>query len=497
MSVTKGLPSELKMDMVSLPDSVTSYAVKVVPQNLSSIVSNTVTINPTVFSAASKVAQITMPSQQINFDIPSGQNRNTWIDTAKSTISFRVNYNRVEGATAIGDCMQARLIHNAYNFFNRLFHTSATGTIPDDVPLSNLAYTTYLQNNLNASDVDSVALAYGFNSESGTSTSANSINQNTGHSIAGWSASQTAGATADYWYSYELPLPSSVFGCFARGMFPIGSVSKLTMSLVTDSIAPVVIQSTSAATASSSSVLKLTISDIALNLSYVDLGDAGSALLGGSGTKICSGITHRVSSTTIPAEATGAISSLMGLRGSSVRSLCTKFVENLVDPSGCANDKFDSKLPLATGMNYFLQGSTRVPPYPLDAIRAPSSVFMRALQASNAFNERQYKNAGTPQTFCVYVEPKTAGDLTAITDRDRYLASSNTGYNFLANFEFAMNLQKVSKSKILDGMNFNTSNQYLEMNIAVKQARSITLYHIAELDVIYVITPDGDIQARL
>ena len=68
MSVVKGLPSELKMDMVSLPDSVTSYSVKVAPQNLSSITSNTFTVSPTTVTGAS-VKQITFPSTQVNFAI--------------------------------------------------------------------------------------------------------------------------------------------------------------------------------------------------------------------------------------------------------------------------------------------------------------------------------------------------------------------------------------------------------------------------------------------
>lgn len=493
MSVVKGLPSELKMDMVSLPDSVSSYAVKVVPQNLTSIASSSLAISSTNFTASGVVTQISMPSQQINFDIPAGQNKNTWIDTAKSTISFRVAYNRVENSTtALSDTMKANLIHNAFNYFNRIFAVSATGNIIDDVPLINLAHTNYLQNNYNAADVDSLALAYGFNADSGTSTSANAINANTGHSIAGWSTTASTSSNVDFYYSYELPLPSSVIGAFAKQMFPIGQVSKLTLSLVTDAIAPVCIQCTGSTTGSTT--LKITLTDIALNLSYVDLGEAGSALVGGMGApRICAGITHRVSSTTLASGTSGQVSSLMGLRGSSVRSVTTRVVENVVSSSGNANDKFDSKLPLAYGINYFLQGNQRVPPFPLDCVRTPASVFMRALHASNAFNERQYKNAGTPQTFCVYTA--TSGSFPS--DRDRYLSSSTTGYNFLANFEFAMNLQKVSKSKILDGMNFNTSNQYLEMNLGLSSTNSLTLYHIAELDVIYVITPDGDIQTRI
>jgi hypothetical protein len=424
------------MQMVSLPESVSSYSVKVAPQNLTSIVSSTFTANPTNVASAS-VKQISMPSTQINFDIPAGQSKNTWIDSAKSTLSFRVNYKRVEGSTALTDIVKANLIHNAYNYFNRIFHVSATGNIIDDVPLSNLANTNYLQQNLSAQELDSLALPYGFNAETSVG-GASSSNANTGHSIATWSAVQTLSTTTNTYHSYEAPLPSSVMGSFARGMFPIGSVSKLTLSLVSDAIAPICLAFSAIATTGASTDFSITISDLALNLTYVDLGESGSALLG-NGPKICSGITHRVSSSTINSGTSGSISVLMGLRGSSVRDITTRVVENVVSTAGSANDKYDSKLLLATGVNYFLQGSMRVPPNPLDVIRQPASVYMRCLQASNAFNERQFKMCSTPQSFCIY----TATGASLPTDKDYYLSSSTTAYNSLATFMFSMPLQKV------------------------------------------------------
>jgi hypothetical protein len=486
MSVVKGLPQELKPDFVSLPESVSSYSVKVVSQNVTSVVSST--LNVAAGKTSGQVIQVTMPSTQINFDIPCNQNKNTWIDTSKSTISFRAIYKRVEGGTAMNNSMDAALIHNAYNFFNRIFHVSSTGSIIDDVPLSNLAVTNFLQQNISAQEMDCLSLPYGFNNESAIGATS-STNANTGHSIALWSAAST-GTKYEY-HSYELPLPSSVIGSFARAMFPIGSVSKLTLSLVTDSIAPVCIAFDTTSTGSAD--LSITLSDFAINLQYVDLGEAGSALLGGSGPKICSGITHRVSSTTLNSGVSGAVSQLLGIRGSSVRSLTCRVSEGVVSTAGSANDKFDSKMPLATNINFYLGGKDRIPPNPLSPLTAPASVYMRALQASNAFNERQYKMSSTPQSFCVYTA--TSGDLTTI-EKEYNVSSSTTAYNSLATFMFAMPLQKVSKSKILDGYNFNNSNQYCELTLLTGSTNNLIFYFIAELDVIYIIN-DGDIQVRI
>jgi hypothetical protein len=60
---------------------------------------------------------------------------------------------------------------------------------------------------------------------------------------------------------------------------------------------------------------------------------------------------------------------------------------------------------------------------------------------------------------------------------------------------FSMPLQKVSKSKILDGLSFQSSNQYFEANLQIGSTNALALYFIAEMDIIYVIE-GGDIMVR-
>lgn len=487
-NIVKGLPEELRFNSVSLPDSVMSYSVKVAPQNLTSVTSQTYTVNPTNVTGAS-IKEINVPSTQINFDIPTSGSPYTWIDTAKSTISFRVGYTRAEGGTTIGNICSANLRGCAMNFFARLFETSATGTIITDVPQIHLAHQNDLMMNMSPQEMDALALPFGFNAEAPAS---NSLNANTGHSLSTiYGGTQTISTSETEWYSYELPLPSPLLGKFARGMMPIGKVSKLTLSLVTDTTAPITLNFSAAAPASSSSSFSFVIQDLALNLSYVDLGAEASALLGG-GSSILHGITHRVSSSTIASGTTGQVSVLMGLRGSSVRSLYTRVVENTISTAGSANGIFDSKLLLSNGVNYFLGGKDRVPPNPLDVLRQPASVYMRALQAANSFSDRQYKMASTPQSFCIY----TATGSSIPSGSDFYVSSSTTTNTSLASFVFGMPLQKVSKSRILDGYNFQLGNHFFEANLAIASTNNLTLYFIAECDCIYVFE-GGDIQVRI
>jgi hypothetical protein len=491
MSVVKGLPAELKMDKVSLPDSVSSYFVKVAPQNVTSVTSQSYAINSTNVAAAGYRA-VNSPSTQINFDIPAGQ-KGTYIDVDQSTISFRVKYSRADGATKLSDGIlnRVQLVHNAFNFFQRIFHTSATGTILDDVPNVNLAYTNWLQQNISAQEMDSLALPFGFNAETPVDASGSS-NANTGHAITGI-ANGTASTTTSVYYSYEVPLPSSLIGRFASQMFPIGDLQKLTLSLVTADVTPVVLYLNAAATGSAD--FSTTIDNISINLKYVSLGEQASALLGGNGMKICSGITHRVSSSTVAASTSGAVSILLGNRGSSVRSLTTRCVDlSTSGPTtgGSVNLIYDSKLIPATSLNYFISGVQRCPPNPLDPCRMPASVYMRVLHAANSWSERQFKFSGTPQSFCIY----PAG-VSLPSDKDNYLASSASEQKSLATFMFAMNLQKVSKSKILDGMNMNGASSFLEMNLVGGNTNSLTFYTISEQDILFIIDPStGDIQVR-
>lgn len=491
MSVVRGLPEELRMNAVSLPEGVQSYSVKVVPQNLSSITSNTTSV--VAADGANAIKEITVPSTQIIFDIPTVASKNTWIDTAKSTISFRVRYQHTAGGTTwAANDLQARLRGCAWNFFNRIFHTSSTGEIVDDVPLCHLAHQQHIGFNQDSAELDSIALAYGFDFQDGVS---NSVNGNSGHAINSYQISPGNSSTFSSYYSYEFPLPSSLLGKFCKGMFPIGKVNKLTLTLQTDTTAPISVRVASV-TASASCSLSFVMDNISINMQYVDLGEAGSALLGGGDSAVVHGITHRVSQSTLPA-GKGAVSILMGLRGSSVRSLATRVVDGSVSASGSTNGIFDSKLLHANSINYYLGGKERIPPNPINVIAQPASAFMRALHASEAFNDRQMKFNSTPNEYLKYCATGDTVDASGNQYDQRIItAGSSTLPTYLSNWCFAMPLMRVSKSKILDGYNFNSSNQYFEANIVATNSASSAVYFIAELDVLYVIQ-DGVIMTRI
>lgn len=485
-AVEKALPVELTMSKKALVDGVSAFPVRAVPSNVQSVASQTLTLSETFTNGT--VATMTMPAQQINIDIPIPA-ETTWIDTQKTTLSFRAKYVRSDSAT-IGSAVKANLRGNAFNFIQRISHTSSSGTIIDDVVNCDIAHQNDINLDFNASDLDSLALAYGFDAErviaAGASDGSANICYNTGHDI-------SFNAAGTYYHSYCFPLPSSVIGRFCSQFWPIGkSGSKLTVSLVLNPIAPITIQSTATPSGTSlSSSFSVELSDFAINMNYVDLGVQGSQLLGGAGPVVVAARTHRVSSAIIPASTTGSTQLLIGLRGSSVRSLYTRFSENAITLAGSANGVYDSKAPLGL-LNYFLGGSSRLPAQPYNVLTAPATVFMAAMQASNAFSEKHYKHSGTPNTFCLY----TAGTLPAASDQQLVLAGSTSDAKYLGSFVFGYHLAKLSKEAIMSGYNMNSSNNYLELNLTAANTNSLTAWFIGEMDVLYIV--DGnDVAVRI
>ncbi len=119
---------------------------------------------------------------------------------------------------------------------------------------------------------------------------------------------------------------------------------------------------------------------------------------------------------------------------------------------------------------------------------------MRLQQASESYDNYRFKSSLTPNVFCNAIASGTA----LPTGTDSYVASIDTTPTQCAGFAFGYNLQKVSKDQIIDGVNLNMSNQYLEMTISNAPTNSLTAYFIAKLDILYLINmTTGDIEVRM
>ena len=483
MATTIGFPKSLQNEIdYSLPASVNSYSVKVVPSNLSQVQSATQTLT------ASSTLQLNGTSSNIIFDIPAGQSKDVFIDPRFSTLSFRVNYEIVNTPSA-AIVTSAQLRSNAMSHFSRTYTQSQSGVVLDDINSLDVLADMLVQNEIDVGSRDVLSAMYGFQYEGAT---ANQLFSNQGHKIVGIDNTTLGAATTKY-YSYCVPLMNSLIGKGASKMFQIGATGKLQIVLTTNSVIPVTFVTSTATTAAT---FRITIDNIALNLQYVSLGSEAMKLLNKSGMQYFNGLTYRVSSSTVPASTSGAISLLTGLRGSSVRSMFVRFSEaSTLSTAGCINYTLDSKCPAATSIAWNVNG-VLVPSNPTDIVHNPALAFAQTQQAIGSFNNYEFKSGLVPSQYFIYLP--TGGTFPTDADAVFTAASNASSVANQAQFCWGYSLEKVAKEGILDGVNLNSGNTFLNMNWACNNSNAVTAFFLSRLDIIYVLNTDsGEVTSRL
>ena len=476
-----GFPKELQNEIdYSIPASVNSYAVKVVPSNVSSVVSTTQALT------ASSVLNLQGTNANVIFDIPAGQGKSQFIDPRFTTLNFRVQYEILAGASS-AVVTSACLRSSAMAHFDRAYIQSQSGVLLDDVNLVGVVADQVNGLEIDVAQRDALAILYGFQYEAGA---ANSQNNTQGHKLAGIDATTLSAAAVDY-RSYCMPLMNSLIGKGASKFFQIGATNKLQLVLQTAAVLPITIITGTATTAAT---MKVTIDNISLNLQYVDIGAEGVKMLNKTGLQYYNGITYRASTSTLPSSS-GAVSLLTGIRGSSVRSIFTRCCEAAtLSTAGCVNYLYDSKLPQASSISYNVNGVI-VPPNPVDLLRAPATAFGFTQESNGSFNTYEFKSGLTPDRYCVVVP---GGTLASDADENIVLAgNASSAYN-QSQFSFGYNMEKVSKFGIMDGANLNSGNTFLNLVLANASTNTLTFIFIAKMDIIYILdTASGDIQVRM
>ena len=476
-----GFPKELQNEIdYSIPASVNSYAVKVVPSNLSSVVSTSQVLT------ASSTLNLQGTNSNIIFDIPAGQGKSQFIDPRFTTLNFRATYEILSGASA-AVITSACLRSSAMAHFDRAYMQSQSGVLLDDVNLAGVVADQVNGLEIDVAQRDALAMLYGFQYEA---SAANALNATQGHKLNGIDATTLSAATADY-RSYCMPLMNSLIGKGASKFFQIGATNKLQLVLQTAAVLPLTIITGTVTTAAT---MRVTLDNISINLQYVDIGAEGVKMLNKTGLQYYNGITYRASTSTLPSSA-GAVSLLTGIRGSSVRSIFTRCCEaGTTSTAGCVNYLYDSKLPQASSISYNVNGVI-VPPNPVDLLRAPATAFGFTQESNGSFNTYEFKSGLAPDRFCVNVP---GGSLPADADENIVIAgNASSAYN-QSQFSFGYNMEKVSKFGLMDGANLNSGNTFLNLVLANASTNTLTFIFIAKMDIIYILdTQTGDIQVRM
>lgn len=481
MATPVGFPKELSNEIdYSLPPSVSSYSVKVIPSNLSQVQSASQTL------AANLAQQLNGTSSNVIFDVPAGQSKSVFLDPRYTMLNFRAKYSVTN--TAAATITSAQLRSHAMAHFDRTY-TQSNGIVLDDINSLGVVADMLVQNEIDAPSRDVLSAMYGFQFEGATS---NSLNVNQGHKINGIDNTTLAAAT-DRYYSYSVPLLNSLIGKGASKMFNIGAVSSLQVVLQTAAIIPITFVVGASATPA---VFQLTLDNFSINCQYVDIGAEGLKMLNKGGIQYYNGITYRASTSTIPSSTAGSISLLTGLRASSVRSLFCRFTETAtIGTTTCINGIYDSKCPAATSIAWNINGQL-VPNNPVDIVHNPALAFAQTQQAIGSFNNYEFKSGLVPSQYFIYLP--TGG--TFPTDADQLFTLSSTASSAAnqAQFCYGYSLEKVAKAGILDGMNLTSGNTFLNMVWACNNTNAVTAYFIGKMDVIYVLdTASGQISVRL
>lgn len=492
-SIPLGLPKTmLPSPEAALSGGVTSQWVKILPNNISQIVSDEVSVPTT----ASTRQAVTLGSQPIQFELPTG-GPNQFLDVAKSTVSFRVNYETTVASTASYSNIDCYLQSSAHSFFERI-QTYVAGALVDDVTGLNLAMAEELSYSLTAPERD-MNWHLGCLAENAGTASENKIQ---GHPI----DSVLTGAAgsipkANECYSYEIPLMSSLYGPKSKSMVPLSKIGKSQIVLTTPQVAPVLLFALSTSNGTGAGAkFRITIDNFAINWFVVTLDDKSASLLGGSlnGEFYTASITQRVGYGTINASTTGQTSIQVPVRVKSCRALSTRFSENSIAIAGSINGIYDSKCPMASSINYFIASKYRLPPNPLNLTTEVGRAYSHAIDAGFVDSYDVYKQRPglSPNAYCVYV----AGG--AVAEGDKYdnrfiLAGSSTSTSSLSCFSFAEDLRTTSTSTILAGADLTVSNTFLELSLAKTNTNALNVAFIARADILFMFRGDGTVTSSV
>ena len=481
-----GLPAEVQPSLsYSLPASARSYTVRVQPTNLSSVASATLSCGLTAGVLSSDLA---FPNTNIIFDIPTSQSPSTFLDTRMTTLNFKATTTVVTaGVTGTAADSAANLRGGAASFFDIMTIYGGDGAVLEQINEYGIVSDTITQLMYNQSQRDAVALPYGFLSSTN--------NENQGHSIESLTGAFNAAASTAA-HSYSIPIMSGLIGSAADSFLNIGRVSKLQLVFQTSSVLPYTVKNAATGTAQTFTV---TLSDFSIGLEYVDVGMDALAMIDETlidGQYYSHGTTYKTSSTALPATS-GSVSLLSGLRGSSLKSLITRFQENALSTAGGCNGKYDAKNPNLSSFSYSI-GGVRYPQASINTLTQPALAYTEVLKAVGSFNSALYNPSIIPAQYCVLSVGGVAQALTNTNGSDYYYNTSATANTKQAGFFVGQNVEKSAKHGIFSGLDVTSAPIFHELTIQITLTYAHNCFAIGLFDVVYIHdVRSGLIQARM
>lgn len=483
-----GVPNEMKLGEIdfSLPQDARSYQVRLQPSNISSVSSGALSLSTI---GANGFSSFSFPSTTLFFDLPCGTSPSLFLDNRFTTLSFRLNISCSQ-AGATGTSTSAFLRSGAYSFFDRMYITGQNGNIIEDISEYGLTNDLLCNLQLDSASRDTLATLYGFNSASDSNTCQ-------GHAISGLVCSASSPATSlNQSFSYSIPVLSSLIGVGADKFLNIGKTNKLQLAITTATELPITM---AVGTQFTAGVISVVIDNFSLNLEMVDIGASAYSMLNATypdNKTYIHGQTYKTSAVSMPATS-GNQSLLVGVRGSSIKSLFARFVDGgAINATNSVNSKYDSKNPMINNINWSV-GGQKYPNNPINPLLQPAMAMNSLQKAIGSFNNSQFQSAIIPAQYAKLSAGGTSQALTHGNTQDwNYNLGSAT--NGLCQFFYGENLEVIARRGLMSGLNCNSSSVFLEMNIATAPTNPHNVYITGMLDCVYIHDLNtGDIQVRL
>ena len=491
-----GLPQEMMPGHLdySLPPDSRSMSIKVLPSNINTYQTSGFTVGGT--SATTYAGDISIPSQNIIFDIPCGGSPSQFMDTRFTTLNFQASCAiTAVGTVNTGTLLSAYQRGGGYSWFDRMYVTSQNGQIIEDIVEFGLVNDTLVNLQMNHSARSGVANQYGFNPSMSDGFSQ-------GHQWALLSGTLAPATTQIETHSYSIPLSSAVIGVLSDKFLNVGRTSKLQIILQTSSILPITYGTNAAWTAGATA--QVTLSNFSLQLEYVDIGINALQMLDQTlvdGKSYIHGVTYRTTSATL-ASSTGFTSLLAGIRASSVKSLFCRFVSGGAAGTGVGtanslHGKYNSFNPLLNNINFNV-GGVKYPQAPINPLLLPSQAFRETQMAIGSFNNAMFQSSIIPSQYCRLSAGGTAQGST-VGGTQEY--SWNTAADLVyaqSLFIFGENVEVCARRGLLSGLNCTSAPIFVEMNLSAAPTYSHTVYVMAMIDQVLIHdVRSGDIQVRV
>lgn len=490
LPIAIGIPDEVKGNLgYNLPPDAKSIQAKILPSNVSSVSSGTLTI-PTTQAVGN--VELSFPSQEIRFNIPCMQSPSMFLDTRMTSLTFRMTVTCTNAVVPAAGNLNVCLRSSANAFFDRAYVLGPNNNTLEDVLEYGVVCDTLQAIQLDNSDRDGLANMFAFYND-GLSTGTNYL-QGQQVPLFGQLANLVTPNTTSN--SFTVPVVSSVIGVTNDSFVNIGRLNSLTYVLQTASILPFAINVNTALT-TNNLTFNVVLDSFSLNVEFIDIGMNALKLVDETlvnGVSYSHGTTYRTSTTALPANTSGSVSLLSGIRGSSIKTLITRFQENSV--SNSISGKYNSKNPNCNSISFNI-GGVKFPQAPVNPLLFPSQSFEHLQKAMGNFNSKQFNSAITPSIYSRLSAGGSAQGFT-LTNQDYTYTNTASAYNCQDLFLWGQNLEVCAKRGVLSGLNCSSAPIFVDLNIASANTNAHNMIVIAMQDSILihnVVT--GDLQVRL